>query len=149
MAEGETTRRTVDVAVVRPVRMEVLRAGMPPEASVMPNDDHPLAHHVAVSVGGDTVSVGTIIPDAPPWDPARPDAWRIRGMATRDGYRGRRLGGEVLADLLAWATDHGGTFVWCNARVGAIAFYERAGFVTRGETFITDEVEHIEMWRDL
>ncbi|MGH8995739.1 MAG: GNAT family N-acetyltransferase, partial [Acidimicrobiales bacterium] len=119
MAEGGTKRRIVDVAQVRPVRMEVLRPGQPPEASVMPKDDHPLAHHVAVSVDGEVVSVGTIMPDSPPWDADRADAWRIRGMATRAGFRGRQLGGAVLADLVAWAADHGGTLVWCNARVGA------------------------------
>jgi predicted GNAT family N-acyltransferase len=146
---GPATVRPVDVTLVRPLRIEVLRPGRPPEASVLPGDDHPLARHVAVYLDGDVVSVGTVFPDPAPWKPERGDAWRVRGMATRDGLRGRRLGHLVLSALIDHATANGGRFIWCEARIGATGFYARSGFVVEGESFILEEIEHFHMWRDL
>jgi predicted GNAT family N-acyltransferase len=116
---------------------------------VLPGDDHLLARHVAVHLDGDVVSVGTVFPDTAPWRPERDDAWRVRGMATRDGLRGRGLGHLVLGALIDHATANGGRFIWCEARIGATRFYARSGFVVEGEPFILEEIEHFHMWRDL
>ncbi|MGH9046294.1 MAG: GNAT family N-acetyltransferase [Acidimicrobiales bacterium] len=139
----------VDVHVVRPLRAEVRRAGRPPETAVLPGDDHPLARHVALRIGGEVMAVGTVIPEAPPWAPELTAAWRLRGMATRDGQRGRRLGDTVLRELIVYATEQRGDYVWCAARVAATTFYARAGLVARGEIFATETVEHIYMCKDL
>ncbi len=141
--------RPVEVSVVRELRGEVLRAGRPPEASVMPDDDHPLSRHVGVYVDGELVSVGSVLPQVPPWAPDRAPGWRIRGMATREGHRGLGLGNTVLSDLIDYARSMGGTVIWCHARIGARRFYARAGFVPRGEVFVAEGVEHIIMWRPL
>ncbi len=115
----------------------------------MPDDDHPLARHVAVYLGDELVSVGSVLPGDPPWAPERRPGWRIRGMATREGFRGRGLGNVVLTDLIDYAGDHGGDVIWCNARMGAPRFYARAGFVTHGDVFVTEGIDHIHMWRSL
>lgn len=141
--------RSVDVAVIRPLRMEVLRPGRPPVASVYPGDDHPLSLHVAAYLDAEPVAIGTVFPDAPPWEPDRLDAWRVRGMATRDGLRGRGLGRLVLGALVDHATANGGRFIWCEARIGAPRFYARSGFVVEGEPFIFEGIEHVHMWRHL
>ncbi len=135
--------------MVRPLRAEVLRPGRPSDASVLPFDEDPRARHLAVVIDGRVVSVGSLLPEAPPWDPALTDAWRIRGMATVAEERGRGHGGHVLAALLELATQAGGRLVWCNARTAARPFYERAGFTATGEVFLAEGVEHIAMWREL
>ncbi len=149
MSDDTAIAQVVDVSVVRILRGEVLRAGRPPEASVMPDDDHPLSRHVAVYLDDVLVSVGSVLPGEPPWAPERRPGWRIRGMATRDGYRGRGLGNVVLSDLIDYAREQHGDVVWCAARIGATRFYSRSGFVTHGDTFTTDDVDHISMWRSL
>jgi predicted GNAT family N-acyltransferase len=53
-------------------------------------------------------------------------------MATRQGLRGSGLGGRVLQGLLSYVTDQGGGLVWMTARIPAVPFYERYGFVSRG-----------------
>jgi predicted GNAT family N-acyltransferase len=141
--------RLVTADDVRPLRMAVLRTGRPPETSVLAGDDDPLTRHVAVSLGGEIVSVGTVMPEPPPWEPARPESWRVRGMATVEAMRGRGMGGLVLAELIAYATSAHGTLLWCAARVPAIAFYERYGLASRGEPFDSEGVEHVHMWREL
>ena len=73
----------------------------------------------------------------------------MRGMATREGLRGRGFGDLVLGALIEHATEGGGLFLWCEARIGAPRFYGRSGFVTEGEAFVLEGIEHIHMWRDL
>jgi GNAT superfamily N-acetyltransferase len=141
--------RSVDVAVVHPLRMAVLRAGRPPGSSVYAGDDDPCACHVAVFAGDDAVSVGSVFPDTAPWAPERADAWRVRGMATREGLRGRGLGHAVLSALIERARANGARFMWCEARIGAPRFYARSGFVTEGEPFVMEGIDHVHMWRDL
>jgi GNAT superfamily N-acetyltransferase len=141
--------RSVDVAVVHPLRMAVLRAGRPPGSSVYAGDDDPFASHVAVFAGDDAVSVGSVFPDTAPWAPERADAWRVRGMATREGLRGRGLGHAVLSALIEHARANGARFMWCEARIGAPRFYARSGFVTEGEPFVMEGIDHVHMWRDL
>jgi GNAT superfamily N-acetyltransferase len=140
---------------------------------VYDGDDHPLAAHVAahvaapvVAMAGGTdegtpssdkvVAVGSIFPeDAPPWlaavaadSSATTRWWRIRGMATAEGERGRGLGGAVLDRLLATAAERGGAAVWCNARVPAVGLYRRAGFHPVGEVFEVPVIgAHQPMWR--
>jgi GNAT superfamily N-acetyltransferase len=138
----------VDVEVVRPVRMVVLRAGRPPETSSYDGDHAPLARHIAVSVGDEVLSVGTVFPDAAPWLPERDGAWHIRGMATLDGWRGRGLGHLVLDALIGHATEHGGRLIWCSARLAAVPFYARFGLRVDGTAFVLEGVDHIHMWRD-
>jgi predicted GNAT family N-acyltransferase len=117
--------------------------------SVLPFDEDPRSRHLAVVVDGRVVSVGSLLPEAPPSAPERADAWRIRGMATAAGLRGRGYGTQVLSALLELAARSGGRLVWCNARTAARPFYERAGFSATGEPFVAEGVEHIVMWRPL
>lgn len=133
----------VDVEAVRPLRGLVLRPGQAAEASIYPGDDDPRAAHAAVVDGTRTLAVGSVLVEDPPWTapdaasssatpatPATPAAWRIRGMATVEDRRGEGLGRQVLDALLAHVLGHSGQAptVWCQARVGARTFYERAGF---------------------
>ena len=160
-AHGPVVVTGVPVALVRPLRQVVLRPGRPVEESEYPGDDHPLARHVAARLGhhGEVVSVGSLLPEAPPWpvpglpDEARSgggDARRIRGMATREGLRGRGWGRLVLDQLLEAAAAQGAMVVWCNARTGAVPFYRRAGFAAVGEPFDLAGIgEHLAMVRTL
>jgi ribosomal protein S18 acetylase RimI-like enzyme len=145
----------VDAEVTHPLRLTVLRPGMGPESVRFPGDDHPLAAHAAASLtvgehpGPQVVAVGSVYPDPPPWEPERPRAWRIRGMATRPAVRSRGLGRAVLDALMAHAAAHGGEVIWCHARIGALDFYRRAGFVAVGSTFDDGVAMHRSMSRPL
>jgi GNAT superfamily N-acetyltransferase len=130
--EGLVVVELVEAGVVRPLRQAVLRPGQGEERSAYPADDAPDTAHVAArvrngtSVGspsgqiGEVMAVGTVLREAPPWEPGRANSWRVRGMATRLDARRRGLGGLVLAALLDHVAAHGGRLVWCNARVPAV-----------------------------
>ena len=68
------------------------------------------------------VSVGTIMEADHPLTPALGD-WRIRGMATADGFRSRGCGQNILEELLTHARAAAGRRVWCYARSDAVVFY--------------------------
>ncbi len=138
-----------------PLRQEVLRPGRAVRDCVYPGEDGPRAAHAAAlrrdqASGGDLVvlAVGVVMPEAPPWDADRVRSWRLRGMASDPRVRGRGLGRRVLDLLVGHVAAHGGGFLWCNARTPALALYERAGFVPRGEVFELPEIgPHLAMWR--
>jgi GNAT superfamily N-acetyltransferase len=141
----------VPASVTYPLRQQVLRPYQDLADLVLPGDDDPSSAHVAVrDDGGRVVATGTVRREAPPWAPGRGDAWRLRGMATAPGHRGRGVGAAVLAELLDHVAGHGGGLVWCNARLPARRFYERAGFVVRGDEWDDPDIgPHVAMHRDL
>jgi predicted GNAT family N-acyltransferase len=59
------------------------------------------------------------------------------------------VGGYALDALLAAAREPGAREVVLHAQVEARAFYERAGFAVRGDTFSEVGIEHVEMVRAL
>lgn len=152
MGPGDVYFRVQRVGLeeVRGLRNEVLRPGQPRRSTYFDGDDHPLAGHVAVRTDDDgIVCVGSVYPDPPPWDPDRLGAWRIRGMAAKEGFRGKGLGRRVLDALVDHAIANDGALVWCNARVGALDFYRKAGFETVGEVFDNGITLHQAMWRSV
>jgi predicted GNAT family N-acyltransferase len=71
-------------------------------------------------------------------------------MATADGRRSEGIGAAVLAVVIAHVASHGGGLLWCNARLPAVEFYGRAGFLTKGETWADPDIgPHIVMSRDV
>ena len=134
-----------------PLRKRVLRPHQEGDAVVLGGDDDPRAAHLgARDADGTIVGIATISPQDCPWAPDRPGAWRLRGMATADELRGRGVGALVLGAAVRHARGHGGGLVWCNARVGALAFYARAGFVAAGERYVDPLLgPHVPMQLDL
>lgn len=124
----------VDAQTVRPLRGEVLRPGQSPEELVFPGDEQPGTLHLAVREGERVVAIASVMREACPQIPCV-KAWRIRGMASAPHVRGRGIGSMLLARCESHARERGGQLLWCNARVGARAFYERGGLRVHGDRF--------------
>lgn len=77
----------------------------------------------------------TVLPEACPWRPDEPQPWRLRGMATADGWRSRGVGRLAVEAAIDHVADQGATVLWCSARTPAVPFYERAGFTIEGPEF--------------
>ena len=121
------TVRELPLAETRALRRAVLR----PRETIEDMAAHePLgAYAVGAFEDGTLISVGLIGREG------GEHAWRVRGMATLERERGRGAGRAVLDALVAHALAQGAARVWCNARVGAVPFYARAGFSTISEEF--------------
>lgn len=134
--------RPVTAAETRPLRKEVLRPHQRLDEVGFAGDGVEGAAHFGAFVNGEMVATATVHPDE--------SGWRLRGMATRDGFRGRGLGGALVEACVAHAQASGGTMMWCNARLKAADFYRRYGFEARGEVFELPQIgPHLYMWRAL
>lgn len=116
------------------LRQVVLRPHMSRDDVRYPADRSPAtAHFCAEDEAGRVVSVATLLQEAPPWRPDVLHGWHLRGMATDPDWRGRGAGSAVLSAVFAYVSGAGGGVLWCNARLGAVGFYERAGMATSGK----------------
>ena len=98
------------------------------------------ATHFAAFDGDVVIASGSVMAQSPPWETwDTRQAWRLRGMATAEDRRGQGIGAALLDAVVDHVRAEGGRLLWCNARVPARAFYERAAFVSRGEPW-TDPV---------
>lgn len=107
------------------------------------------AAHFAAFDGGVVIASGSVMAQSPPWETwDTPQAWRLRGMATAEDRRGQGIGAALLDVVIDHVRAEGGRLLWCNARLRARAFYERAGFAARGESWIDPEIgPHVAMLR--
>ena len=128
------------------LRHSVLSPESAPASASRPGDDHPLAKHFAFRDTGHVIAAGSVFPEPADWD-ARPDAWRLRGMAVASGHRNRGLGTAILSAIIEYVAQNSGGLLWCTARIGARSLYTRAGFVSRGEIFDDGHGPHVVMWR--
>ena len=155
----------VDVEVIPtaesyPLRHAVLRPHQNIAEVVWENDDEPgTATFGAIERASRAiVGVATVFPEPAPFDvteagvpPGAGSAtttWRLRGMATRPDAQGQGIGSSVLKAVFDHVAAAGGDLLWCNARMSAVAFYERAGFRTWGPEWVIRSIgPHVVMWR--
>lgn len=132
--------RKISAAETLPVRLPVLRPGLPEGQAGFEGDHAPEAGHFGAFDGPELIGVATVLIESPRGERAfgkhTPEPhWRIRGVAVLDSYRGRGIGGRLTEACLDHATSAGGGTVWCYARPRAAAVYERLGFSRHGEEF--------------
>lgn len=151
----------IDAEATVPLRSRVLRPGYPLDDSRFPGDDDALTFHAGAVLDGCVVSIASMYLESRAADtpaggaPRAADhdtgtAWRLRGMATEPGLRGSGAGRIALDACLAHVRAHGGTLAWCNARIGAVGFYERLGWDVIGSEFEIPTVgPHVVMERRL
>jgi GNAT superfamily N-acetyltransferase len=138
----------VGVAMTLPLRQRVLRPHQTLQQLANPGDDDPDTGHFAALVDGEVIGTASVRREAPSWAPHNRAAWRLRGMATAEGWRNQGVGAAVLAVVIEHVRHEGGGLLWCNARTPALSFYLRAGFVTRGESWVDPLIgPHVAMER--
>lgn len=78
-------------------------------------------HCVAFDSNKKIIGVGRITP-------CSNNDMQIRYMAVSRAYRKIGVGSMILKELLLHAKEQGADRCWLNARVGAVAFYQKNGF---------------------
>jgi GNAT superfamily N-acetyltransferase len=122
------------VPETRWLRHLVLRPHEAPEAIAAREPPGAVAYAAFEDGHTQPIAVGLVGADGEPgW-------WRVRGMATAPEARGRGAGTAVLGALIEYAREQRATGVWCNARIGALTLYQRAGFAIVSERFEIPEI---------
>lgn len=126
-------------AAAQPIRETVFVAeqGVPPEIELDDWDER-CEHAIAYDADGRPVGTGRLLPDG-----------HIGRMAVLREWRGKGVGGRLLAALIERARARGMQRVALNAQTKATPFYARFGFVVAGEEFMEAGIPHIAMVREI
>ncbi len=135
-ALGNVSIRKISYLDVRPLRLEVLRAGMVNQTVTFDGDEEPTTVHIGVfNEAGVNIGVSTWMRRPFPSEPQL-QGLQLRGMATAVLVQGHGIGGLLLHAGMEYAIEIGVDLIWANARDSALAFYNRHGYTTVGDGFI-------------
>lgn len=141
--------RPITAAQTRPLRHAVLRPFQPIEQLFYPGDEAPDSFHVGAFRSGEIVGIASVSRQPPP-ERGAPTAWQLRGMATTPEVRRQGYGAAFVAACVEHVARHGGSAIWCNARVSAIPFYHALGFTITSDVFERPRTgPHVVMWRSV
>ena len=102
-----------------------------PEALEWESADADCAWFVAAEPAGEVVGIGRLTPSG-----------RIGRMAVMPCWRGRGVGGALLAQVIQAARERGQTSVELSAQTRAMAFYLRHGFSVLGDEYMDAGIPH-------
>jgi predicted GNAT family N-acyltransferase len=77
--------------------------------------------------------------------------YQLRGMATLPQYQGQGLSSELLNMAFPIIKQNFCTLLWCNARVSAVGYYKKVGFLTLDDSIFDIEGigPHILMYKSI
>jgi|TARA_B110000305_G_scaffold237204_1_gene299986 predicted GNAT family N-acyltransferase len=114
------------------VRKEVLRNNLPlPEA--MEGDFEKFTFHLGMFLNTELIGVATFMKNKN--SSFNGVQYQLRGMATCQNYQHRGVGRKLLFKGIAILKKRNVEVLWCNARVTALSFYDKLGFISVGEEF--------------
>lgn len=129
--DGEPLLRAVREAVF-------MREQGVPEELEWDGLDEGCRHALALSLQGDAVGCGRLLPDG-----------HIGRIAVLPEWRHRKVGTVIMEALLAEARARGLPQVEVDAQTQAVPFYHGFGFVEQGEVFMDAGIPHIRMHLNL
>ena len=138
------TIRRAQLAEIFALRHAALRPGRPAMTATFDGDEaHDTRHFAALLPEQGVVTCASFMPA--PWEHA--PAWQLRGMATRADLIRRGFGTRLLHEAQrALTTEFGTRVIWCNARSGAVGFYEAQGWRVVSAVFdVADVGPHVRM----
>jgi GNAT superfamily N-acetyltransferase len=126
------------------VRHPVLRVGRPLEECAMEGDDLETTFHLGAFDEQRHVGVATFLKssavDSPLESASHHSYYQLRGMGVIPNHQGKGIGKQLIVTGVEKLKVKKVDVLWFNARILAVPFYEKLGFVTIGPTF---EVEHV------
>jgi len=109
-----------------------------PESLEWDEFDAVSVHALAQNAQAEAIGTGRLLPDG-----------HIGRMAVRLDWRGRGVGSAILEFLIDCARRRGDHTLQLNAQTHAIGFYQRQGFVARGDEFLDAGIPHRQMTRTI
>jgi len=121
------------------VRHAVLRQGLPRSSCYYPEDSFKHTIHFAASNKDTIIGCASLYKESHP-DFKLKQSWRIRGMAVLEEFQSQAVGRQLLEACINHGITQKADVLWCNARIHAMAFYQREGFKIIGEEFEIPEI---------
>tara|TARA_B100001029_G_scaffold168984_1_gene163489 strand:+ start:65 stop:499 length:435 start_codon:yes stop_codon:yes gene_type:complete len=114
------------------VRAPVLRKNQSPDLASIKEDNLSETFHFGGFIDNKIVATATIYPENRKHSQ---NEWRLRGMAVLDDYQLHGIGQLILKSCFNLIQNKNGKTIWCNARIRAINFYKKCGFVICSDKF--------------
>jgi ribosomal protein S18 acetylase RimI-like enzyme len=115
-----------------PLRSAVLRNNLPAEQCVFNTDAQ--GFHLGAFADNKLVSIATFF--AEDYPELGSGGYRLRGMATDPDFSGKGYGSALIQFAINELQNQGISYLWCNARKGALGFYEKLNFKIISDEFI-------------
>ncbi|MBU1214396.1 MAG: GNAT family N-acetyltransferase [Gammaproteobacteria bacterium] len=100
--------------------------------------DETCRHALALSLSGEAIGCGRILPNG-----------HIGRIAVMQPWRNQKVGTALMEALLDEARSRKYQFVDVDAQVHAVPFYQGFGFVAQGKEFLDAGLPHIKMTLEL
>ena len=120
-----------------PIRLEVLRNNIPLPHTFNGDFDEN-TFHLGAFKNNQLIAVSSFMKVSEP--EFKGSQYQLRGMATLVLFQGSGAGKLMVEDAVERLKRSSIDVLWCNARVIAVPFYEKQGFLTFGELF---DIKHV------
>lgn len=117
-----------------PLRCKILWPNGPNELVLLADDHLPSTRHFGIFDADLHIGVISLF--------EHDGDMQFRKLAVDHAYQGRGAGTALLNHVINVAQNSGTQRLWCNARVGAIMFYERFGFSAEPISFFKKGEEY-------
>ena len=74
-----------------------------------------------------------------------PNTLKLRQMAVDENFRGLGVGRFLMRQIEQYALNKNFQHITLNARISAVEFYRKLGYIRDGELFIEVTIEHVTM----
>lgn len=131
------------------IRHQVLRVSKPIESCLFANDDLSTTLHFGIFENNALQGVVSVFAQHNPIFEAS-SQFQIRGMAILPNIQGQGFGQMLLKFAENNLKLSKKPFVWFNARVAAMMFYKKMGYLQHGNTFDIPNVGlHVLMYKNI
>jgi GNAT superfamily N-acetyltransferase len=131
------------------IRNKILRKGLPIDSCYFDGDTDDSTFHLGAYIDDSLASIASFYLKSNPVFPEEYQ-FQLRGMATLKNYQGQGLSQALLRAAFPIIKQNHVNALWCNARIGAVGFYEKVGFEVRGEEFNIEGVgPHVLMYKKI
>ncbi len=131
--------RKVKVSETYRLRNEILRPNQPIESCQWNGDNDPSTFHLGAYVSDSLVGILSLYKATAHACPMA-EAYQLRGMAIAEKARGRGYGKMLALHGESVVVEASGAFIWANARISALAFYQKLNYILHSERFSVDGV---------
>ena len=134
-----TAIKEITVEETYPLRHQVLRPHQSIDECKYHGDRDSLTRHFGTYVESKLVGIVSIY-KSPLNHIHDKDCWQIRAMAMDVSVRKKGYANEILKKAEAYALENGAKYIWCNARVSALGFYEKNNYALYGKEFYVEDI---------
>lgn len=140
--------KTIAVTDTFPLRIKILRNGVAKDYHFV-GDDAVDTFHIGAIENEKCIGIASCMKKENLLIDSK-NPYQLRGMAVEPNLQHTGVGTQIVQKTIEELTHKNCDTVWCNAREGAVGFYEKLGFVIIGEKFNIPKVGlHYLMYKNL